>query len=787
MYNKYLPFCLAILHHPETNTFPLYVLESPSGETGTGKDLFLPPLQPLELVDTLTRLASRPSFRHGKVGSRDLIPVSEDPLETRSLARNVGNRLFDALFTNSIRLLYERSLHQAELEDFGLRVELRLDPANPALATLARYPWELLCKPSHTPLSLSPRTPLVRHLALDRSLRLTSIGHPLRVLLVASNPQGTSHLDLEHEAEILSRELAGIAAVTRLPRPTWRWLQEVLSTDEYDILHFMGHGGFEAERGEGYILFEGEEDGRSHAVTAQALALTVQQSSSIRLIVMNACKTGKPGTVPHLNPFGGVAEALVQQGVPAVVAMQFPISDAAALEFAAVFYEHLAEHQPVEAAVTESRLAMRHTNPHVEWAAPVLYLRGRHGWLFGGLVEESASTKSTTSKSPSHHQEPGSSRFVGLLQYKTRYFVNRESELGAIDEFLRQNACGFIFVTGSHGVGKSSLLAKLVRQRGYVHHFDIRTEGLFGSRSRVVALQRQLLQRYPLPRRLQPVDEPPKTIEDLLIEIARHWRIEAPIVFVVDLERAPLTTGATSSLAGFGLPSSLPTGVYCVVGTDLSDLLPNVQDPHLQLELGRLPEDIGSIKEYLKRQFDHSSFRTIVTSTSLTPDNVVELLAKRSSGNFLCAYFISQEVKNGNLLTDFPEQIPSGLEDYLLWKWRSLRAKHKTRWRAEFLPVLLALKICGKPLDHSEIAVISGVENRSRLFQVLKEWQPLIQAGALSRPAEGLAVFRIEHECVLEAIRQKQEHSEERDDLARAQRIVEERLRQLLRQGRWRS
>ncbi len=51
------------------------------------------------------------------------------------------------------------------------------------------------------------------------------------------------------------------------------------------------------------------------------------------------------------NSFAGVAQQLVQQGVPAVLAMQFPVSDKAAIALSQDFYRSLSDGLPADAAV----------------------------------------------------------------------------------------------------------------------------------------------------------------------------------------------------------------------------------------------------------------------------------------------------------------------------------------------------------------------------------------------------------------------------------------------------
>ena len=77
-----------------------------------------------------------------------------------------------------------------------------------------------------------------------------------------------------------------------------------------------------------------------------------------------------------------MAQTLIQQGVPAVVAMQFEITDRAAIAFSDDFYASLVLGLPVDVAVNEARKSIYAQPNATEWATPVLYLRSPDGVLF---------------------------------------------------------------------------------------------------------------------------------------------------------------------------------------------------------------------------------------------------------------------------------------------------------------------------------------------------------------------------------------------------------------------
>jgi hypothetical protein len=69
--------------------------------------------------------------------------------------------------------------------------------------------------------------------------------------------------------------------------------------------------------------------------------------------------------------------------------MQYEISDRAAVELARTFYDSLADGEGVDAAVTESRQAIKMAlGETVEWGTPVLHMRAKSGSLFRVDLQE---------------------------------------------------------------------------------------------------------------------------------------------------------------------------------------------------------------------------------------------------------------------------------------------------------------------------------------------------------------------------------------------------------------
>jgi hypothetical protein len=358
----YLDFQLRI-GAGQADRYPVAVIASPSGEAS---DVAPVPLSSTDFWVVFDQLA--------KVRMQGMTLSSHDEAQ---LVKEIGRILFDLIFIGAIRDIYRSSLTLARNEAKGLRIRLRIEA--PELAAL---PWELLH--DDAPLCLSIETPLTRYLELNRATMTLTVHPPVRILGMVVSPSDLEPLAVDEEKRRV--ELAidhlrdrGDVELVWLEGQSWRALQTALRDGAWHVLHFVGHGGFDPTAGEGQIAFA-KEDGSAHLLSATKLGQLVEGHRSLRLVVLNACEGARGSTV---NLYSSVGAVIMQVGVPAVVSMQYPITDVAALEFARTLYDALAHGQPVDAAVTEARRAISfELDDCTEWATPVLHMRSPDGKLF---------------------------------------------------------------------------------------------------------------------------------------------------------------------------------------------------------------------------------------------------------------------------------------------------------------------------------------------------------------------------------------------------------------------
>lgn len=358
----YLDFDLQI-DELDAATFRARVLNSPAGQA---EATFEFPFSEQELEIFFLRIG-RPRRGVRRIDSPEM-----------NEARRFGSKLYQAVFQAALQACLLRSIDKAEQQGDGLRLRLRLP------ASLMDLPWEYLYDTALDRFyAHSTSTPIVRYLDLAQSIKPLAVTPPLKVLVMIASPRDYEALDVEGEwqkieAAVADLQQRGLLQLTRLPAATLGALQRQLRREQYHIFHYIGHGGFDQQTQDGVLLLE-DESGRSRRVNGNGLGTLLHDHPSLRLAVLNACEGAR---ATRNDPFAGVAQQLVRQGIPAVIAMQFEITDKAAIILAQEFYDALVDGYPVDGALAEARKSIFTAENDIEWGTPVLYLRAVDGKLF---------------------------------------------------------------------------------------------------------------------------------------------------------------------------------------------------------------------------------------------------------------------------------------------------------------------------------------------------------------------------------------------------------------------
>ena len=337
------------------------VLESPAGEASAQFEL---PFSQIDVENLFVQI------------SRSRLIESPEAKRIHSF----GQELFEAIFKDEVRDRLRASLGEVNKQGAGLRMRLRIA----GLPELGNYPWEFMYDPSLSRfLALSVDTPIVRYLEMPQALQPLTVQPPLRILAMICSPKDYPHLDVEREWENLREAMQdlqtrGLVDIQRLEPPTLSALQQSLRRGQYHIFHFVGHGMFSTSQQDGLLLLE-DERREGYRLSGRDLGTLLHDHRPLRLAVLNACEGARTSSE---DQFAGTAQSLMQQGIPAVIAMQIRITDQAAIVLSHEFYGALADGYPVDAALTEARKAIKTQGNDLEWGTPVLYMRSSDGQIF---------------------------------------------------------------------------------------------------------------------------------------------------------------------------------------------------------------------------------------------------------------------------------------------------------------------------------------------------------------------------------------------------------------------
>ena len=389
------------------------VLNSPAGQDNGAFTL------PAELTNSAEAL----QLVGGTIRAFQLVKVNGvAPTQPRD-PKTFGTDLFDRLFSGEVGQLYRRSLDAVHQQQQGLRVRLRLNDV-PELAAL---PWEYLYdRSTNRYLVLSEATPLVRYLALPLAATPLQVERPLRILgLTANAPDVLPQLDVAGERQRLDAALAalvttGAIEITWLTNATLGQLQRALRRNHYHIIHFIGHGWADlGAQQSGLVLVD--EMGRGDKVEVDRLAILLQNHTTLRLAFLNACEGARQ---VEGEPFAGVAQHLIRQGLPAVIAMQFPVSDRAAIALAQEFYSALADDYGVDGALAEARKMVYTQSSIMEWGTPVLFMRADDGRLWAAEGAKDQVTETAMAKQETINTDGGA--YIGGNVSVGGEFVGRD-------------------------------------------------------------------------------------------------------------------------------------------------------------------------------------------------------------------------------------------------------------------------------------------------------------------------------------------------------------------------
>jgi tetratricopeptide (TPR) repeat protein len=338
--------------------------------------------------DPLHHLLTTPTDRHPG-GSGQSGPDPNPPWV--QLGQSLYQHLFQARIRDSWVAAQGIAQHRRQL----LRLRVGFKDSR-----LQRLPWELLYGDDR-PLATGVDMSLCRYL---QALGVADVagmgalphpGEPINVLVVIAAPSDQERLSLRQEVQTLIADLETrqrgkhYAAQTNsqgetlinlqltiLEQPGRPELAHALEQGEFQVFHYAGHSDVGETGGELYLV--NRQTGLTDWLSGEDLA-GLLVNNGIRLAVFNSCR----GAYTAIDDAEAgwrqqnLVQALVNRGVPGVIAMAERIPDDVAVTFTRLLYRNLQQGYAVDLCLSRVRqgLISAYGSDHPFWMLPILYLR----------------------------------------------------------------------------------------------------------------------------------------------------------------------------------------------------------------------------------------------------------------------------------------------------------------------------------------------------------------------------------------------------------------------------
>lgn len=299
----------------------------------------------------------------------------------------LGQTLHDALFQGQLHdsWVTAQGVAQNRQDLLRLRIGMKDD-------RLQQLPWEALHARS-LPLATGTDVIFSRYI-LARQHGSASIKpaasskQVLRILMVIASPSDQERLELKQEVHHLQSELhpedIGYAAsddatlldvqLKILEQPDRAELTQELDRGNYHVLHYAGHSNLGNAGGDLYLV--SHQTGLTERLSGEDLA-GLLVNNGIKLAVFNSCRGGYSAGSEQGWQERNLAQALVNRGLPSVIAMSDRIPDRVAITFTQLLYRNLKKGQSIDLSLNRTRqgLISAYGSHQFYWALPTLYMQ----------------------------------------------------------------------------------------------------------------------------------------------------------------------------------------------------------------------------------------------------------------------------------------------------------------------------------------------------------------------------------------------------------------------------
>ena len=515
---------------------------------------------------------------------------------------------------------------RADLPDKQQPIQVIFETEDEQVKRLPLDNWQFFHNYPQAQLSLSLLT-------YNRIYPVISNRKKIRFLLILGNSTEIDVPEFKRQLDkIQSKEQQ--AEIVLLPQPSKKEFFDTLYNEEgWDIVIFAGHGKTENKQG----IININEEKENNTITMLELKNSLEKaiSKGLKLAIFNSCD----GL--------GLGKDLAALNIPEIILFKEPVPQEVAKEFFRNFLDafifkktslYLAVHE-----ATKKLQSLENEGYLCATMLPVLYHNPSQEPLSWNRLNKYKINNTYPSKQLEGEtifdffkKAPFSLRnnipiqtFQKIVNRKTEDFVGREYIFDEIDRYVNddeQFKSGYIVVLGEPGIGKSAMMAQLVKQKEFVHHFN--TENVYSTEQFWANICSQLILKYgleysdlPSPERDSPEsnfqeeqkEEQKRNMnnenqrikkyrmffeEELISQITEKEKTVIILIDALDEAEEKLIQDRSNLLF---LPKSLPDGIFFLITARPDKNYSLFVDNRRNIEMDdRDPRNINDVRRYVQ-------------------------------------------------------------------------------------------------------------------------------------------------------------------------------------------
>lgn len=345
--------------------------------------------------------------------------------------------------------------------------------------------------------------------------------------------------------------------------------------------------------------------------------------------------------------------------------------------------------------------------------------------------------------------------FQKIVNRKTEDFVGREYIFDEIDRYVNddeQFKSGYIVVLGEPGIGKSAMMAQLVKQKEFVHHFN--TENVYSTEQFWANICSQLILKYgleysdlPSPERDSPESnfqeeqkqEQKRNMnnenqrikkyrmffeEELISQITEKEKTVIILIDALDEAEEKLIQDRSNLLF---LPKSLPDGIFFLITARPDKNYSLFVDNRRNIEMDdRDPRNINDVRRYVQEFLNkyREQMLSQIEKWGINDEEFIETITQKSDGNFMYSMNILMDIRDKHLNPqniDDINNLPQGLESYYRQHWGYMKSKYEERFDKIDNKIIRLLSVVKEPVPVSDLTRWMNIQKHEVKEHEVKE------------------------------------------------------------------